>query len=86
MVKFFKNMLLYLRFRNALNRCDKLNAIPHEGGEYIVANICGKAAILNRQGFRGLRTKGWFCQDLRWCDVYEKRVTREVLKRWLNSN
>ena len=85
MVKFFKNMLLYLRFRNAVSRCEELNAQPHNGGEYIVANICDKPAIVNRQGFRGLRTKGMFRQDLKWSDIYDKRITREVLKRWLNG-
>jgi len=85
MVKFFKNMLLYLRFSNAVSRCEDLNAQPHNDGEYIVANICGKPAIVNRQGFRGLRTKGMFRHDLKWSDVYDKRITREVLKRWLNG-
>ena len=86
MVKFFKNMLLYLRFRNAVSRCEELNAQPHEGGEYIVANICGQPAIINRQGFRGLRTKGYFRHDLKWAEVCEKQITRRTLKQWLNAN
>lgn len=84
MVKFFKNLRLYLRFRNALKRCNELNATPHEGGEYIVANICGNPYIINRNGFRGLRTKGYFHQDLKWKDVYNKRVTENRLKLWLS--
>ena len=84
MVKFFKNLRLYLRFRNAVRRCDELNAQPHEGGEYIVANICGNPYIINRQGFRGLRTKRLFRHDLKWADLYENRVTEKRLKLWLS--
>ena len=84
MVKFFKNLRLYLRFRNAVRRCDELNAQPHEGGEYIVANICGNPYIINRHSFRVLRTKGLFRHDLKWADIYEKRVTEKRLKLWLS--
>lgn len=84
MVKFIRNMLLYRQFRKALCRCEELNAQPHEGGEYIVANICGKPAIVNRQGFRGLRTKSYSRHDLKWAEVYEKRVTQKHLRLWLS--
>ncbi len=86
MVKFFKNMLLYLRFRNAVSRCEELNAQPHDGGEYIVANICGRPAIVNRQSFRGLRMKGWFRHDLKWAEVCERQITRRTLEQWLKGN
>lgn len=84
MVKFFKNLMLFRRFSKALKRCDELNAQPHNGGAYIVLNICGRPAIANRAGFRGLRTKGWFRSNLKWADVYGKRVTKESLRLWLS--
>lgn len=85
MVKFIKNILLYRQFRTAIRRCENLNAQPHNGGEYIVANICGKPAIMNRKGFRDLRIKGYFRHNLKWAEVVQKRVTQEVLKNWLCS-
>lgn len=75
--------MLYWQFRKALLRCQELNSVPHNGGKYIVANICGKPVIINRQGFRELRTKDYFRRNLKWQDVYAKQVTEDRLRDWI---
>jgi len=84
MVKFFKNLMLYRRFGKALKRCDKLNAQPHTGGDFIVINLCGQPAIVNYPLFKLWHKRGIVRYSLTWAEVYIKRVTKEKLKQWLS--
>lgn len=83
MVKIFKNLMLYWRFRSAVNRCEKLNAKPHAGGDYIVINFCGRPAIVNYPLFKLWHKRGIVRWSLTWYEVYLKRVTRKKLEQWL---
>lgn len=83
MVKYIKNLLLYWRFKRAVKQCDKLNK-KYLSTKYIVANICGHPYIIDRKAFRKLRTNGFFRSDLKWQDVFHKRITANSLQQWIS--
>ncbi|MCM1069837.1 MAG: hypothetical protein NC346_08170 [Prevotella sp.] len=83
MVKLFKNICLYWRFKHAIRVCNKRNQY-RTTNKYIVANICGYPYILNRPLFRTMRKKGVFRQNLKWIDVYKRRITSNTLQQWLS--
>lgn len=83
MVKYFKNLILYVRFRRALRRCEELNS-TRPNNKYIVANIVGKPYLINRTTFRIFKQKGVFRYDLKWSDITAKQVTKERLQQWIS--
>ena len=83
MVRFIQNLLLYWRFKYALRLCEHRNR-HRTKDKYIVANLCGTPYLMNRSSFRRARQQGVFRVDLKWQDVYSRRITSQTLQQWLS--
>lgn len=83
MVRYFKNLMLYFKFKKALKQCDKRNKYI-TSNKYIVANMMGTPVVINRPKFRKVRTKGIFRHTLLWQEVKDKQVTKETLQQWIS--
>lgn len=79
MVKFFQNLILYIRYKIAFIRCERLNKNRNKD-LCCVINLGGHPTIINRVGFLRQRYKGMFLRGVKWEQIYEKRITPEMLK------
>ncbi|MCQ2359963.1 MAG: hypothetical protein MJ009_00580 [Paludibacteraceae bacterium] len=78
MVIFFKNLILYYRFKQAFKRRDKLNK-GRERDLYVVINIQGKPFVLNRGFYREVRKHNAFFRKVKWSDLQKGIVDKSIL-------
>lgn len=79
MVKFFRNLCLYWRYKQAFRKCGRLNA-GRCNNRYIVISIDGQPCIINRPSYRYWRQCSHALRNMTWQDVYDKRVTEKIFE------
>ena len=79
MVKFFRNLRLYWRYKQAFKRCEQMNA-GQRNNRYIVISIDGQPCIINRPSYRYLRQRSRALRAMTWQEVYDKRVTEKIFE------
>lgn len=78
MVKFFRNLILYYRFKQAFKQCDKLNN-GRKRDLYVVINIAGQPFVLNRRFYRKVWKYNDFFRNIKWNDLKKGIIDKSIL-------